>query len=136
MVTQSPYILALDYGTVRTGVAISDASGLIARPLDLIEKANSSDGLATIANMVTDLGVDRVVVGLPLGLSGADTAQTARTRSFADRLRKTLTVPVELYDERFTSQQADWVVAQTGSQTSRDSLAACQLLQAYLEANS
>lgn len=98
--------------------------------------AGTSDGLATITHLVTTLGVDLVVVGLPVGLGGAETKQTARTRSFADRLSKAVDVPVELFDERFTTRLADRSAAETGSTTSRDSLAACHLLTSYLEARS
>jgi putative Holliday junction resolvase len=127
-------VLALDYGKVRTGVATSDPSRTIVQAGEPILKANSSDGLASIAALVASMGVTQVVVGLPVGLDGAETQQTARCRSFAARLAQHVEVPVELHDERFTSKLADRTVAATGSGTSRDSLAASHLLQSWMEA--
>ena len=125
-------VLALDFGSVRTGVAISDPSRAVAEPLEPVLKAASSEGMNSIGTIVGNYAVQLVVVGLPVGLRG-ETQQTARTRSFADRLRRVLTVPVELHDERFTSRMADRSRAATGSETSRDSLAACHLLTSWME---
>lgn len=128
-------VLALDYGKVRTGVAISDPTGTIVRPMDVVTKANSSDGIATILALVASHEVTRIVVGLPVGLGGDETQQTARCRSFAARLRQLVEVPVDLHDERFTSRLADRTVAATGSDAARDSLAASHLLESWMEAH-
>ena len=127
-------VLALDFGSKRTGVAVSDPTGTIVTPLDPVVKANSSDGLASIAALVASHDVTRIVVGLPVGLRGDETRQTAQCRSFAARLAQHVHVPVELHDERFTSRLADRTVAETGSVASRDSLAASHLLQSWMEA--
>lgn len=127
-------VLALDFGKARTGVAMTDPTGTIVRPCDPVLKANSSDGIATIVSLVASNEVTRIVVGLPVGLQGDETAQTARCRSFAARLAQHVSVPVELHDERFTSRMADRTVADTGSGASRDSLAASHLLQSWMEA--
>lgn len=127
-------VLALDYGKVRTGVAMSDPTGTIVHPHPPIAKANSSDGLATIQSLVASREVTRIIVGLPVGLSGDETRQTAQCRSFAARLARLVPVPVELHDERFTSKMADRTMAETGSGSSRDSLAASHLLQSWMEA--
>ena len=127
-------VLALDYGVKRTGVAISDPTGTVVRPLEPVLKANSSDGLATVARLIAAHDVARIVVGLPTGLGGDETQQTARSRSFAARLRQEVTIPVELHDERFTSKLADRTRAATGTDASRDSLAACHLLESWMEA--
>jgi putative Holliday junction resolvase len=126
-------VLALDFGSKRTGVALSDPTGTIVAPLAPILKANSSDGLASIASLVASNEVTRIVVGLPVGPNG-DTLQTERSRSFAARLAQHVDVPVELHDERFTSKLADRTMAETGSGASRDSLAASHLLQSWMEA--
>lgn len=128
-------VMALDFGKARTGVAVTDPTGTIVRPLDHVTKANSSEGLATIAGLVASHEVTRIVVGLPVGLRGDETTQTARCRSFAARLAQHLSVPVELHDERFTSRLADRTVAETGSGASRDSLAASHLLESWMEAH-
>jgi len=127
-------VLALDFGTARTGVAMTDLSATIAHPYDPVLKANSSDGIATIVRLIEANDVTRIVVGLPVGLQGDETTQTARCRSFAARLAQHTAVPIELHDERFTSKLADRTVAATGSVASRDSLAACHLLQSWMEA--
>jgi putative Holliday junction resolvase len=131
--TQRGRVLALDFGKARTGVAMSDPTGTIVTPLEPVLKANSSDGLASIAALVASREVTRIVVGLPVGLQGAETRQTAQCRSFAARLAQHVDVPVELHDERFTSKLADRTRAETGSGASRDSLAASHLLQSGME---
>jgi putative Holliday junction resolvase len=123
-------VLALDYGSARCGCAISDPTGLLATPIEPIAQPMSRRGLSRLRALVRDLDVERVVVGLPLSLSGADSAQTAETRDFAEVIRRELTVPVELYDERFTTRLA----AQTGGRANEDSRAAAHLLEGWLAA--
>lgn len=120
--------LALDYGAARCGVAVSDPSGTLATPLDPILRPATKRGLAALVALVAELGAERVIVGLPLSLSGRDSAQTTETRAFAERLGRALTVPVELYDERFTTSLA----AQAGAIASLDSRAAAVLLDEWL----
>jgi putative Holliday junction resolvase len=131
-VTDARY-MALDVGTARTGVAVADPTGTVVRPLEPVEKVNTSDGMARLLAMISEHDVSCVVVGLPLGLDGRDTAQTSRTRSFAGRLRRAAGVRVELHDERYTTRMADATARVSGSESSRDSLAACHLLTSYLE---
>jgi putative Holliday junction resolvase len=121
-------ILALDYGSARCGAAVSDPSGTLATPLDPVLRPGTRRGLERLAQLVRELGAERVVVGLPISLSGADSAQTRETRAFAERLRAVVTVPVELYDERFTSSLAH----QAGGTASLDSRAAAVLLDEWL----
>ena len=123
-------VLALDYGSARCGCAISDPTGILATPLDPVRGPGSRHGLATLRRLVADQEAERVVVGLPLSLSGADSAQTAETRAFAELLQSQLTVPVELYDERLTTKLA----ARSGGQASEDSRAAAHLLEGWLAA--
>ena len=122
-------VLALDYGSARCGCALSDPTGTLATPIDPIERPATRRGFARVTELVRDRGVQRVVVGLPLGLSGADTAQTRETRAFADRLAEAVAVPVEMYDERFTTA----IAARSGDpRTSEDSRAAAVLLDDWL----
>jgi len=122
-------VLALDYGSARCGCALSDPTGTLATPIDPIERPATRRGFARVTELVRDRGVERVVVGLPLGLSGADTAQTRETRAFADRLAAAVAVPVEMYDERFTTA----IAARSGDpRTSEDSRAAAVLLDDWL----
>jgi putative Holliday junction resolvase len=121
-------VLALDYGSARCGVAVSDPSGTLATPLDPVLKPGSRKGMGRLVAVVQETGAERVVVGLPLSLSGADSAQTRETRAFAERLQALVRVPVELYDERFTTSLAQ----QAGGSASLDSRAAAVLLDEWL----
>jgi len=128
-------VLALDYGSARCGVAVSDPTGTLATPLDAVTRAGTRRGLDRIATVVRETGAERVVVGLPLSLSGGDSAQTAEARAFAARLEQRLgaAVPVELYDERFTTR----IAQRSGSaRASEDSRAAAVLLEDWLAARS
>jgi len=122
-------VLALDYGAARCGAAVSDPSGTLATPLEPVLRPASRKGFAQVVALVTSLGAERVVVGLPLSLSGGDSAQTAETRAFAARLGDAVRVPVELYDERFTTSLA----RQAGGSGSLDSRAAAVLLEEWLQ---
>ena len=121
-------VLALDYGAARTGVAVSDASGTVARPLDVVERAASAAGLRRIGEIVGQEGAELVVVGLPLTLRGERGAQARETEDFVEALRVSLDVPVETYDERFTTALA----ARGQGGAPEDARAAAHLLESYL----
>jgi putative Holliday junction resolvase len=121
-------VLALDYGAARCGVAVSDPTGTLATPLDAVLKPGTRKGLQRLRDLVRELDVERVVVGLPVSLGGGDSAQTRETRQFADRLSAAVDVPVELYDERFTTSLAQ----QAGGTAALDSRAAAVLLDEWL----
>jgi putative Holliday junction resolvase len=121
-------VVALDYGSARCGVAVSDPTGTLATPLDPVLRPGTKQGLQSLRELVAELAAERVVVGLPVSLSGFDSAQTTEVRQFANRLRAALAVPVELYDERFTTSLAQ----QTGGTGSLDSRAAAVLLDEWL----
>jgi putative Holliday junction resolvase len=125
-------ILALDYGSARCGCALSDPTGTLATPVEPILRPGTRKGLTRIADLVRERGAERVVVGLPLSLSGGDSAQTAETRAFAARLAERVTVPVELYDERFTTLMASRDPGDP--RASEDSRAAAHLLEGWLAA--
>ncbi len=125
-------MLALDYGSARCGCAVSDPTGVLATPLDPVLSPASRRGMARLAELVEEVGAELVVVGLPLTLSGEDSAQTREVREFAARLARRIGVPLELFDERFTT-----VLAQrTGreARSSEDSRAAAHLLSGWLDA--
>lgn len=121
-------MLALDYGAARTGVAVSDATGTIAQPLDVVVRAASRDGLARVAEIVREHDVERVVVGLPLTLGGQHGSQALETEEFVRELREALDVPVETYDERFTTTLA----SKDSGTAPEDARAAAHLLESYL----
>ena len=120
-------VLALDHGTVRIGCAISDPTGTLARPLPLIEPPEPR----SVEELVSEHGVERVVVGLPLHLSGEEGSQAALTRGFCAELEALLDVPVEAYDERLTTKMAE-ASRRQGASGAADSLAAAHLLESYL----
>jgi putative Holliday junction resolvase len=121
-------VMALDFGTARTGVAVSDPTGMIARPLCVVRRAASEDGLAQLERLVADEAPEQVVVGHPLTLRGERGEQARATENFAAALRGRLDVPVLLFDERFTTDLAQ----QTPSDTAEDARAAAHLLSSYL----
>jgi len=119
-------VLAVDYGSARTGVAVSDRTGTVARPLCVVERAASEAGLARLSELVRDEEAERVVVGLPLTLRGTRGEQAAETERFVEGLRAAVEVPVETFDERFTTTLA-------GPGAGEDARAAAHLLSSYLE---
>jgi putative Holliday junction resolvase len=119
-------VLALDYGSARTGVAVSDPTGSVARPLCVVEKAGTEAGLTRLRKLVRDEEAERVVVGLPLTLRGTPGEQARETEQFVEGLRAAVDVPVETFDERFTTTLA-------GPGPGDDARAAAHLLSSYLE---
>jgi putative Holliday junction resolvase len=122
-------VVALDHGEARCGVAVSDPTGTLATPLEPVLRPDTRKGLARVREVIAEQEAVRVVVGLPLSLAGGDSEQTRAARAFADRLERTIDVPVELYDERFTTSLA----AQAGGSASEDSRAAAILLTEWLQ---
>jgi putative Holliday junction resolvase len=116
-------ILALDYGSARTGVAVSDPSGTLARPVTIVERATTDAGFARLLAVIEGEEPELVVVGMPLTLRGDHGEQAQETAVFVERLRGALSAPVETYDERFTSVLAG----------GDDARAAAHLLSGYLE---
>ena len=123
-------MLALDYGAARCGCAVSDPTGVLATPLDSISDPDSERGLEEISRLVADSRAERVVVGLPVSLSGDEGPQAEEARRFAERLAERLEVPVETFDERFTTRLAQ----RTPGRLPEDSRAAAHLLESYLTA--
>ena len=121
-------VLALDHGSARCGCAISDPSGTLATPLPVIERPDTRRGLAAVVRLVEEQGAERVVVGLPLTLRGEEGEQAERARTFAERLGRRVSVPVELHDERLTTRLAE----RTRGNADADSRAAAHLLESYL----
>jgi putative Holliday junction resolvase len=123
-------VLGIDYGRSRTGVAVSDASGSLARPLTVVRAGGSPAGLARIAELVEETGAELVVVGLARTADGRTGAQAQATLAFAGRLRRLLPVPVELRDERLTTVIAE----RLGGGSDLDARAAAVILQEHLDA--
>jgi putative Holliday junction resolvase len=121
-------VLALDYGSARTGVAVSDPTGSVARPLTVVERAASEGGLTRVVEIAEGEGVERIVVGMPVTLRGEVGEQARETEGFVERLRAATPIPVEAYDERFTTTLA----RSSGARAGEDAAAAAHLLSSYL----
>lgn len=122
-------VLALDFGAARTGVAVSDETRTLARPVCVVANAATDEGLDRLAALVIEHEAERVVVGLPLTLKGERGEQAHATEAFVAILRERVAVPVETEDERFTTDLA----RQTGGRAPEDAVAAAHLLQGWLE---
>lgn len=133
-VSSQPHdILALDVGTVRIGVA--RASSLVRLPEPLTTLTNDKDVWPTLRELCEQHNVGVLVVGLPRGLEGQDTAQTAAIREFVDQLSHEIKLPIVLQDEAVTSVQAEQELTQRGKPFSKgdiDALAATYILEDYL----
>lgn len=125
-------VLGLDHGTARCGLALSDAGGTLASPLKVVERPDSPDGLRQIADAASEHDAELIVVGLPVLPSGDEGAQARAARSFAGRVGQLAGRPVELHDERFTSQLAERS-ERAGATAEHDALAAAHILQSYLD---
>ena len=121
-------VLALDYGSARTGVAVSDPTGTLARPVGVVEQVGTEAGLAQLLEVIRAENPERIVVGLPLTMRGERGEQARETERFVETLRGATAVPVESFDERFTTDLAE----QTSSAAPADALAAAHLLSSYL----
>ena len=116
-------VLALDYGSARTGVAVSDPTGTVARPAGIVARVDEQPGFDKLVALIAGEEPELVVVGLPLTLRGEHGEQARATAAFVERLRAAIETRVELWDERFTSVLAD----------GDDAKAAAHLLSSYLE---
>ena len=123
-------VVALDYGSARTGIAVSDPTGTLARPVGVVERVGTEAGLEQLVRLIASEGAERVVVGLPLTLRGERGEQAVETERFVDQLRRVIDVPVEGFDERFTTDLAE---QDPGSRNlPPDARAAAHLLTSYL----
>jgi len=122
-------VVALDYGSARTGVAVSDPTGTLARPMGVVEKAGTAGGLARLVELIEAERAERVVVGLPLTLRGERGEQARETERFVEALRTAVDVPVESFDERFTTNLAE---STSDAAAPEDARAAAHLLTSYL----
>ncbi len=134
-------VLGLDLGERRVGVAVSDPDGTIARPLMQFQPRGRADIAESVRRLVDEQGAGRVVVGMPLLPDGTRGEQARRAEGVVGVLAETLDVPVETWDERFSSQEADEILDRPGRRTPdrkhrRDMVAAAVILQAYLDAQS
>lgn len=132
-------ILGIDFGLKRVGAALSDPRRSIATPLEVYERRDERLDGRHYRELVEEEGVERIVVGLPLHTGGGESELSARARAFAAWLGTLTARPVVLYDERYTTSEAEELMRAAGLKSAdrkarRDMLAAQLLLQAYLDA--
>lgn len=123
------HILALDYGSKRIGLAWSDTTLGVVLPYGVIEKDSAKDKLAEVVALIRAERIDKIIVGFPLSLTGKENQNTQRIKEFVFKVQQSVDVPVEYYDERFSSQAAD----ARGGGISRDEASAMIILEGYLE---
>jgi len=131
-------ILAIDFGLKRIGLAVSDALGLTAQGLPTLERINLERDIRRLCELVEEYSIERVILGNPTGHDGRPTPMSERVAEFGDKLRRRLPCPVELWDERLTSVQANRLLRASGMgiakrQRAVDRVAATLLLQSYLD---
>ncbi|MDE0331252.1 MAG: Holliday junction resolvase RuvX [Nitrospinae bacterium] len=133
-----PRILGMDFGEKRVGLAISDSLGLTSQPLGLIERRSDEQLLDEMGGIIREHSVQLLLVGHPVGLSNRDTTRAKRTRKLVKFLRNNLEIPVETWDERLSTTQANRILNEMETKPSRkmkkrDVIAAQIILQAYLD---
>lgn len=134
-------ILALDYGSKRVGLALSDVGRVIASPYKTVEYRSPDDLVHQLVPLIESLQVAVVVVGLPLGMRGQKTAQTSKVEEFVSTLQDHISIPIRLVDERLSTVEASRVLSEQGRKPSRnrgliDERAAAIFLQTYLDRQS
>ena len=135
---QKGRVLALDLGKKRIGLAVSDELGLTAQGLPTLERTNIREDLGKLSQLIAEKNVSLILMGKPLHMSGREGRQTEFTRDFAERLKKAAAIPVQFWDERLTTVEAERVLRESGIGIQKraqavDRLAAVILLASYLD---
>jgi putative holliday junction resolvase len=135
---QKGRVLALDFGKRRIGLAVSDELGITAQGLETLERTNIRQDLARLTQLIAEKSVSLILMGNPLHMSGREGRQVEYTREFAGRLTAATGVPVEYWDERLTSVQAERMLRESGISIQKraqavDQVAAVILLESYLD---
>ncbi|MEN9796792.1 MAG: hypothetical protein RL653_488 [Pseudomonadota bacterium] len=133
--------MGLDVGTRTVGVAVADELGFTAQPLETVRRKSLRVDLEALGVIARDHGVDRVVVGLPLNMDGTEGPRALASRKFAAEVERALGLPVDLWDERLTTAEAQRVLISADVSRARrkevvDTLAASIILQGWLDARS
>jgi putative holliday junction resolvase len=131
--------LALDHGTVRIGVALSDELGMIAQPLEFIPAEPFAAFLDRLKKLVAERDVGRILVGMPRNMDGSYGPAAEKVNEFVRQLRDAFSIPIQTWDERLTSVQAQRMLREAAVKGAKqrqkvDQMAAAILLQSYLDA--
>lgn len=128
-------ILGIDYGVKRIGLAISDESEMIANAIAPLEIKNEEQALEKLVVVIKEKEIAKVVLGLPVSLSGGEELQAQEVKKFGAKLEKQIRQKIDYVDERLTSSQARSMLAKAGKNISIDSASAQIILQTYLDSN-
>jgi putative holliday junction resolvase len=133
--------LAIDYGSRRMGLAVSDLLGITAQGIETLQRKNKKSDFAQLERIIRDYDVREIVLGFPLRMSGEEGAQAEKVGAFAEELRKRFKLPLHLWDERLTSAQANRILREAELSIQKrarsvDRMAAVLILQAFLQARS
>jgi putative holliday junction resolvase len=132
-------ILALDVGDARIGVAVSDPTELLATPLNIIKRLNAASDMQVVQRLIGEQGAGKLVMGLPIALEGGEGMQAEKVRAFAAQLGSAIAIPIEMYDERFSTVTAREYMRESGKKKRGrgkqhdDDIAAAVILQNYLD---
>ena len=131
-------ILAIDYGSRRMGLAVSDLLGITAQGIDTLERKNKRSDFARLERVLREYQVQEIVLGNPLRMSGEEGRQSQKVAEFAEELRKKFQLPVYLFDERLTSAEANRLLREADLSVEKrakavDRMAAVLILQAFLQ---
>ena len=131
-------LLGIDYGTRRIGLAISDATGMIARPLDTIQRTALEDDLKKIEAAIEQFQPGEIVIGLPVSMNGQSSEKTEEVINFIDKMKKSIKIPIAQWDERLTTVIGERMLIDSGVRRENrknmiDKVAAVVILQSYLD---
>lgn len=136
--TPPPRILAIDYGSRRMGLAVSDALGITAQGLETLQRKNRRSDFARLERVIRENQVQEIVLGYPLRMSGQEGTQSQKVAEFAEELRRKFELPVHLWDERLTSAEANRLLREADLSIQKraqavDRMAATLILQSFMQ---
>jgi putative holliday junction resolvase len=134
-------ILAIDYGSRRMGLAVSDPLGITSQGIETLQRKNKRNDFSRLGQVIREYNVQEIVLGYPLRMSGAEGIQSEKVSGFAEELREKFKLPVYLWDERLTSAEANRVLREADLSIQKraqavDRMAAVLILQSFLQARS
>jgi putative Holliday junction resolvase len=131
--------MALDLGDKRIGIALSDELGIIARPLQVLMRTSRVNDFCHYRDLITEYKIQALIVGLPINMDGTEGKQAVWVRDYSSAFSQTVDIPVILWDERLSTEEAYGIIKASGRQPASDDIdavAAAVILQSYLDAHS
>ena len=131
-------LLGIDYGDARTGLALSDALGLMALPYETLSITSAKKLVSRLKKICDEKNIEKIILGLPLNMNGTEGERANKTREFGEKLKEATDLPVCYFDERLSSKIATQSLHMANTKNIKnfkDSVAACIILQSYMDAN-